>query len=140
NEVYEFSVGERAWHRLTEPYMPQEGDQERCVGSYDGGKTPVARHTYNGLAWVPTLRKMVLYAGGIACEQGKSRRDTWSFDPARAPEGADAAWALLQPQTDPPSGFGPIFWNPADKLLYLVTANNVLNFDFDRDEWVRISK
>src|SRR5699024_6646324 len=106
NEVYEFSLADRVWRRLTNPTPLTEGDQNHCMGSFDGNKTPTARHSYNMLAWIPSIQKMIMYAGGVSCRWGASVRDTWSFDPASAPNGASAAWQLLEPQTNPPSGFG----------------------------------
>ena len=76
NEVYSLNLGTSpiAMTRLTNP-SPFNND---CTDSQTDGN-PTSRHTYNGLAFMPTVNKMYAYSGGKA-NCGYAGRDTWTFD------------------------------------------------------------
>lgn len=144
NEVYEFRMADRAWYRLTDPYQPKEGDEDRCVESFDGGQTPTARHSYWEQAWVPQRHVMIQHGGGYSCTGGGSGNGTWSFDPAKATggySGAVAAWDYLEKHDDTHHSSapgGPLVWHPETKTLYDVGKNSLYKFDFDDNRWVKL--
>lgn len=141
NEVYEFSLADRVWRRLTNPTPLTEGDQNHCMESFDGGQTPTARHSYWEQTWVPPRGIMIQHGGGYACKGGGSGNGTWSFDPAKAPQGAAAAWDYLE-QVDTAhsasAGGGPLVWDPATQTLYNVGRSKLYEYDFDQNYWIAL--
>lgn len=74
NEVYEFSLEDLRWRRVTDPsrYMPDPrfADKKQSgnyVRTLDG--SPISSHTYDGLQYLPGLGKMFMF-GGSQYRQG----------------------------------------------------------------------
>lgn len=74
NEVYEFSLEDLRWRRVTDPsrYVqdPQFADKKRpenYVRTLDG--SPISSHTYDGLQYLPKVDKMFMF-GGSQYRQG----------------------------------------------------------------------
>ena len=76
NEVYSLNLNASpiAMTRLTNP-SPFNNE---CTDAQADGN-PTSRHTYNGLAFLPTVNKMYAYSGGKA-NCGYADHDTWTFD------------------------------------------------------------
>ena len=80
NEIYAFSMGTLSWSRIwgPSPNIPCATSQT-CVNTYADGN-PVARHTYNGLSFLPSQNKFWIIGGSLYCGPGNAGKDTWVFD------------------------------------------------------------
>ena len=81
NEVHALDLPEARWHRVTEPSpvccTADQGCRIEC------GTAPLARHTFGGVAWLPSLRRLWLGGGGLYRPDGRQDgTDSWLFDPA----------------------------------------------------------
>ena len=65
NEVYGFDARSLVWEQLTDP----NPDPNRC-GELNSDGTPVARHTYNGLAYITSIDSMFGLGGALDCGPG----------------------------------------------------------------------
>lgn len=74
NEVYMFDLDRLEWQRVTNPSRYDEHRQ-----TLDG--TPRARHSYDGIEWLPRLRKFIVAGGAPWKVSGGGSRGTWLFDP-----------------------------------------------------------
>src|SRR5262245_37215090 len=80
NEIYAFDFATLRWSRI---WGPTPNDQipaghGACDLAYGDGN-PSARHTYDGLEYLPTVDKLLLI-GGSRWGCGWSSRDVWLFD------------------------------------------------------------
>lgn len=81
NEIYAFSLRSLTWSRIWGPSPVAMIDAQfggSCVETYPDGN-PVARHTYGGLAYVPSINSMLIYGGSEFCAGGNAGNDTWAF-------------------------------------------------------------
>ena len=66
------------WQRLVESSTP--APSSTSVDYPAGSGKPMARHTYNGLAYLPDLQKIIIYSGAVSLN-GSAYSDTWFLDP-----------------------------------------------------------
>jgi hypothetical protein len=78
NEVYAFDLSSLQWTRLSEP---GRADRERSDSYADG--TPRARHTYDYLEFVPSVKRLMSFGGAALYPNGNaSTRRISEFDAA----------------------------------------------------------
>jgi hypothetical protein len=79
NELYIFDLASLAWARTWGPTadIPPAGYQ---VETYPDGN-PASRHTYDGLAYLPTQDKFWTAGGSLWSGSGAGSAGTWTFDP-----------------------------------------------------------
>jgi hypothetical protein len=93
NEIYAVNVGSSTVERLTDPGLPIATS---CVESIAGGTQPNSRHTYDGVEYLPTVDKLFIFGGALACAGGFHGGDTWMFD------FATKRWQNMQPSGPQP--------------------------------------
>lgn len=87
NEIYALDVNKASLERLTDP--SPVSNVGSCPESYTDGR-PSARHTYNGLVYVPEQDAMFSFGGSKSICGGMSDR-IWKL------EFAGLAWTLMEP-------------------------------------------
>ena len=102
NEVYTFDVESLAWARLwgPSPDLPDVGAMASVETYADGN--PVSRHTYDGLAYVPTVDGLFAQ-GGSRYSNGYGTSATWLFS------FAGTAWARKADAPDTMYGVLAVF-------------------------------
>lgn len=133
NEIYAFSVGSLSWARIwgPSPSIPCAIGQA-CVNTYPDGN-PVARHTYNGLSFLPGANKFWIIGGSLYCGPGNAGRDTWVFDMA------SSQWQRKAdlPVPDWAPGLSMMSaYDPATGHVFLVSGANALHeYNPSTDQW-----
>jgi hypothetical protein len=85
NEIYVFDINKLKWQRLTNPSpttlycgkLNEKAGQKDLRWNGDG--TPVSRHTYDGIQYIPTIDRFWAQGGSDWC-LGPSDELTWTFD------------------------------------------------------------
>lgn len=124
NEIYCFDLDTLATTRITNPALsPDLRGQSGTFTVMDDGSIS-ARHTYNHVAYIPTIDKYFEF-GGSTPTNGSFVDDTWFFNPVTN------TWAVQSTTgTKPSADFGILaLWNPKDSLLYLVDVFGVYSFN-----------
>lgn len=139
NEVYVFDLRTLAWSRLTDPSPTtlSGGRLNEAAGQTDPlfnpDRTPVARHTYDGLEYLPPPVDRMVACGGSRWFKGGADGQVWTFDFAtlKWERKHDCGEVPLTPKTarDPGSG-----------RWYLQTAKNLIEYDPARDSWREVGK
>jgi len=85
NEIYTFDLNTLQWTRLTDPSYMNSGYNFSAQGWTDGDEaypdgTPVSRHTYSELAYLPPPFDALWVNGGSKWRNGNGTRATWLFD------------------------------------------------------------
>ena len=86
---------------------------------------PSWRHSYSGLAFSPSLKKLFLVGGFLP--RGVPGKDLWSFDVTCA----CSTWQKINYTGDTvEASFGHVaVWNPTDGLLWVKTATHLYSFN-----------
>ncbi len=127
NDLYAFEVDTLRWVRVTDP-SPIAGYDGKSGVLADG--TPVSRHTYGGLAYLPKLNRLFANSGSNWPDGGYDKH-TWLFDFARNQwhRGADS----------PSLGYGNIAaYDPANGHVWVVsggTGGFLSDYDPVADKW-----
>lgn len=128
NEVYAFNLGTLTIQRLNDPSTPV---RDGCAngGTYADGK-PVSRHTYNQLAYLPTLDSMFSWGGSI-WNCGGFESAAWLLD------FSNLTWAKKSntnaPATD---GFArSVAYDPNSGLVYARDENDLYSYNPANDTW-----
>lgn len=105
NEVYAFDLNTLEWKRLTEP--SRYGGDPKAPDTLDG--TPVSRHTYDGLEYLPRLGRLFLFGGSNWGDVPGWGKAAWLFDPAarrwqRRAEVPGRLWGPPAAAVEPRSG------------------------------------
>lgn len=79
NEIYAFDVETMKWSRPWGPEPVVTQIPAQCSSSYAGG-TPSARHTYDGIEFIPSTGKMWATGGFRFCGNASTDNVTWLFD------------------------------------------------------------
>ncbi len=123
NEVYAFDLDSLEWKRLTEPSaLRRQGGQFLTV---DG--TPVSRHTYDGVQYLPKLDRLFMFGGSMWRHGNPTDRLPWLFDPTAKQWRSGAA--------APHSGFPATALHPETGLVYVRTRNRLMSYDPAVDRW-----
>lgn len=137
NEVYEFNLDSQQWIRLTNPTMPTADADAVCYSTWDRGRTPTARHTYNHLAWINHLGELFLFGGVTSCRHGGSLEDSWTFNPITR------SWKLKSRASPVGDNYVQIIYDPKSREVYAKShsgsgANEALySFNFFTNRWTR---
>lgn len=128
NEVYFFSFEHMAWQRKTDPSAYEvdpnfsgQSEPEKYFRTLDG--TPVSRHTYDILCWIPTIERMWML-GGALYQIGTSYDPMlWYWDPSTCTweEQIDATGS-----TDTDMGSA---WDPVNEVVLFTTKNRLRAYD-----------
>jgi hypothetical protein len=79
NEIYAFDVATLHWSRAWGPLPVVTSIPPECSSTYAGG-TPSARHTYDGIQFIPTTGKLWATGGFRFCGNPSADTVTWLFD------------------------------------------------------------
>jgi hypothetical protein len=127
NEVYGFSLATASW-RILRAATPLDAGQAPSEPMYDG--TPVSRHTYDGLVYLPDARAMFAF-GGASAPNGYSVNTAWSFD------FASASWTQLGPTF--PSSAGHYHmgsaYDPVTQHIFVRDEMGIWDYDLAADSW-----
>jgi hypothetical protein len=126
NEVYEFSLNNRKWSRVTEPSpITSVGGGKYTVS---GSQAPVSSHTYDGLVYLPNVDR-IFKAGGSYYGLGTSYdKHAYLFDPNQKTwkQGAEAKVTIDQPASD---------YDPKTESVVVTTNTGVMVYDPKNDSW-----
>lgn len=144
NEVYVFDLEDMTWERATDP-SPHEPDPEfsdrRSPEQYyrTTDDTPVSRHTYDGLLYLPNIDKTLLWGGSLYSVGNSYDAHAWMFDSETREwsRGGEANRTRIQVATgyDPETGhalveygYGAYLYDPeADEWSVLSSGNNLMH-------------
>lgn len=133
NEVYVLDIPTSSVQRLTEP-SPGFVKSAPCVDNLPDG-SPVSRHTYGGLAYLPPVDKLLAYGGSRACGSGGFGVDTWTFDLK------SNTWRNMQPQG---ARLGPSLmiaaFDPVTQKVFARTGNGFYAYDYTGNVWEQLRR
>jgi hypothetical protein len=132
NEVYALDLNSLTMARLNNPTAnPSNGCLTNGINASDG--TPVARHTYNHLAYLPNQDAMFAF-GGSMWQCGSMARDTWLFGLSTL------SWTQKSNSNAPRGDFGrSIAYDPNTGLVYARDDFDLYSYNPASDTWVRRS-
>jgi len=133
NELYSFDVKTLSWQRLTNPSPTTLfcGQLNKASGQIDlrwnGDGTPVSRHTYDGIQYIPYLDRLWVQGGSPWCT-GDSDNQTWLFDFDQLKWEKKAA-APVNVST-PVSAYDPV-----TGYIYTLNQTTLLEYNPRNDSW-----
>ena len=133
NEIYVFDINKLKWERLTKPSPTTLfcGPLNEAAGQSDsrwnGDSTPVSRHTYDGLQYIPSIDKFWACGGSTWCV-GPSDSLSWlfDFDILQWKRKADAP----EPVGTPVSAYDPVTGH-----VFIVNHTALYEYDPIHDSW-----
>jgi len=139
NEWYALDLNKLTMQRLTEPSTGSGiANLRDCPEAYSDGK-PNARHTYNGLQYLPKQDLYFLLGGGLSpC--GYFSNVIWTFDPV------SLTWTRKNPKIHPtPAQNGSLPMTAVDSttgMIYEVEVNAGLFWQYDAvaDNWKNLGE
>lgn len=137
NELYTFDLNTLSWTRLTDPSYMNSGYNFSSQGWSDGDEaypdgTPVARHTYSGLAYLPPPFDAFWSTGGSKWRNGNGTTAAWQFDL----DPGVLSWRRLSKA--PSSMLGAVAaYDPVDRKVWFQSKNHVLSYDPATDTWAK---
>jgi hypothetical protein len=131
NEVVALNLSTLTLERLNNPSSPIR-DGCNSSGIYADGK-PVSRHTYNHLAYIPTLDVMFAW-GGSMWQCGNFGRDAWFFS------FSNLSWTPKSSTNGPVNSFnlGAAF-DPNNGLVYMTDLRDLRSYNPTTDTWTKRS-
>lgn len=133
NELYALDLDTQIMERLNDPGLPTS--QGVCVEAIANGTQPNSRHTYDGIEYLPTIDKMFVFGGAVACTAGGIGRDTWLFD-----------FQTMQWERKNPSGTIPqqiegilTAFDPVSGLIYLYDNIHFYSYDAEQDRFTQLT-
>ena len=127
NELYAFDLDDLAWSRLTDPGSVAGYDTQKNTGVLGDG-SPVSRHTYGNMVYLPPPFDALWSQGGANWVEGHGDRNTWMFEFGRH------AWKQLADV--PSSGFNNYAaFDPQTGLVYLHPRKEFYSYDPKTDRW-----
>lgn len=142
NEVYSLNLNATSpsMTRLTDPSV---FDPTTCPDANADG-TPVSRHTYNGLVYIPTADRLFSFEGAKApC--GNSSAHTYTLDLSASPP----VWKAMDPTggyTPPTAGSGSVFgatcaYDPnSDSVICNWGSNYMfLRYTYQNNTWTKLT-
>jgi hypothetical protein len=127
NEVYAFSIDSLKWSLLTQPSRTAPlTDQDPLP---DGN--PVARHTYDDLAYIGHSKKMFAF-GGSRAGNGYGTSVTWTLDMN------SKTWKNMVPAGTAPHGACCNMssdYDPVSKLVIFRDPFSLFSYDVDNNKW-----
>jgi Galactose oxidase, central domain len=130
NEVYALDLNRLALTKLTKPSPISNLDT--CPESYVDGR-PGARHTYNGLAYLASLRSLYLF-GGAKSPCGQMSDATWILDLH------SLEWTRRETHGDTPAAVPGVAadFDPVTGLVFLTDTHGFFSYDPGRNTYVRL--
>lgn len=127
NEVYAFSLQSLTWSLATTPSAytadPAYADGKHFLTS-DGA--PVAAYTYDGLCYLPNLKKMFRY-GGSTWQAGDPAGTTYLYDPVtKTWQTKSSLIPVLESATA---------YDPGRNIVYVLSLYQVLAYHVGTDSW-----
>lgn len=133
NEVYAFDLASGYWQRLTAPSADIGGDYR--TGRYPDGN-PRAVHTYNTLAYLPSVDRLMLFGMAGPYPAGAELNNTWALDLTATPP----SWSERAPVPVPGYGTGgvPVFDSVTGRVWYHGhAASHLAEYDPGTNTWTR---
>jgi MYXO-CTERM domain-containing protein len=130
NEIYSFDVATLKWSRPWGPMPVVSEIPAVCASTYAGG-TPSARHTYDGIQFIPTTGKMWSSGGFRFCGNTGADNVTWLFDFAASTwvRGTDALEAVGTPTSA---------WDPKRQRVLYQAQNLLQAYDPATDQYTKL--
>ncbi len=139
NELYALDLNSLKMTRLNDPSLPDSSGN--CLPANPDG-TPASRHTYNGMAYLTNVDKMLAFNGSLACGSGANTSfDAWTNDLATL-QWARESYTGTSPGTESPSwAFGNTAdYDPNTNLVFATDPGGLYSYDSARHVWARLSK
>ncbi|WP_405242477.1 hypothetical protein [Lentisalinibacter salinarum] len=140
NEVYRFCLDSLSWDRLTDPtpFPNRHPEYQNADGS------PVSRHTYGGVVYVPGIDRLFLFDGSPDDGPGTCGvRGTWTLDLASreaAGEYLTSQWELRTAEGEPEPGCNNVaVFDPSAARIVYKNLRGTYEFDFGSAKWVELS-
>ena len=146
NEVYSLNLGVAppTMTRLTEPSDFTQ-NPAGCPDTNTVDGTPVSRHTYNSLVYLPTVDRVLSFGGALAPCGGPFSRKTYTLDLSVSPP----VWHAM----DPVNGYDPTSdgiavpdgnicaYNPTDQMVYCIQGGNYIlqRYDYSTNTWTKLT-
>ncbi len=124
NEIYAFDLATFEWRRLTAP--------SRYDSNFDiPGEAPIARHTYDGLEYLPDLDSLFMFGAALYPHGNKSDPVAWLFDFAKGRwrRGARA----------PSNGYPQTAYDAETGRILFHHHRRLMSYDPLRDRWKVLS-
>ncbi len=142
NELYAFDIGTMAWERVWGPTPnSQIPDLSSPVGETYLDGSPAARHTYDGLVYLPPPYDALWEQGGSLTWDGRATWATWQFDLSQGhwTRRADASSGFpttygVNAQYDPLTG--RVIWRESDLLSEYDPGSDVWTNRIASGGWV----
>ena len=129
NEVYALELDTLKMTRLNDPSTPVTAITDPCSSSTYADGRPVARHTYNHVAYLPSLDAMFIW-GGSQWPCGAFADDTWVFN------FSNLTWAQKSHTNVPSRNYGrAIAYDPNNNLIYARDDQNLFSYNPATDTW-----
>jgi hypothetical protein len=141
NSVYAVSLfGTPTISRLTNPSQVTVANYihtPRNIAALDDGQ-PNARHTYNEMAYIPTIDKMYVFNGSLFGGIGNGEMDSWLFDLTAK------TWGRVTPNGsgwNPEAGcpdscsnyngvYGAVSWDANTDLIFIGYNGQLISFNY----------
>jgi hypothetical protein len=134
NEIYAFSVDSLKWSRIWGP-TPNEfiPPQPATFGETYSNGDPRARHTYDGVEYLPNVDKYFIQGGSLWSGSGGFGIWTWFFDPAKS------AWEKRADISVCYSGHAGPFtaYDPKTGTVYNHKYSRLCEYDPVLNKWTR---
>lgn len=128
NELYALDLTNLVMQRLTDPAVPLASDVAPPPGelSPNNGTQPNARHTYDGLEYMPNVDRMWAFSGSLA-GAGYADSRTWIYDPNTN------TWRRVTPAGDPPeAAYGVVSaYDPVTKKIFFHNRSGLYTYEYD---------
>jgi hypothetical protein len=136
NEIYALNLsGTPAFVRLNNNTNPSGCGMPSC----DGGVTPNARHTYDGLAYMANLDKMFVF-GGASSNGGSPLNDIWTFDFASMTWQFMGAPPTTTNSTGPHACFGCLAaYDPNTGSVFIHDNGGFFKYTYSTNTLIRVS-
>jgi hypothetical protein len=131
NDIYALRLDAQGFERLQEPsgffiYPPGV-----CEDALPDGN-PVSRHTYNGLAYLPTLNAVWMYGGSRACGSGGAGTDTWLYNLTTR------QWTALNPLGSPPGPYvTTAAYDAQAQQVYVTSPSALYTYTMSTNTWTK---
>lgn len=132
NELYALNLDTQTVERLNSPGLPTASSCQEAIAN---GTQPNSRHTYDGIEYIPTLDRMFVFSGSLACSQGWFGDETWMFD------FTTMGWSRVTPTGTLPRGEAGMMtaFDPVTGLIFLHDRLHLYSFDPSTSRYTRLS-
>jgi hypothetical protein len=129
NEVYALDLNSLTMQRLNNPTTNMSDCQD---ANPDG--TPSARHTYDGIEYMPNIDRMFVYGGAMKCINGGFVSGTWTLDLS------NLQWQRMSPTGRGPSlGISQTAYDPNTGRVFVHDGNNFYSYNYSTNSYTHLS-